>query len=105
MAARLDELRTVEQNRMMWSLLSDVAEQVPWVVNGQKAQLQPEDWKDIFTAGLTKTQRVAQGIEGGWVLLGQRTSRMSKGQLSELIELILAFGAEHGVRWSDETDC
>lgn len=37
----------------------------------------------------------------GFVALGQRTSTMSKGTFSELVELIFAFGAERGVRWSE----
>lgn len=32
--------------------------------------------------------------------LGQRTSTMSKRTFSDLVELIYAFGAERGVRWS-----
>lgn len=94
--------RTVDQNALMWGLLRDVARQVPWPVNGAMVQLEAEDWKDIFTASLTKHHRMAQGIDGGFVILGMRTSKMVKEQMSELIELIYAFGAEHDVKWTDE---
>jgi len=63
--------------------------------------LEPDEWKEIFTAGLRKTQRVAQGIEGGFVMLGARTSRMTIAEMTDLIELMFAFGAEHDVRWTD----
>jgi hypothetical protein len=33
--------------------------------------------------------------------LGEHTSRMSKAEMSELLELIYAFGAEHKVLWTD----
>jgi len=45
---------------------------------------------------------MAQGLDGGVVMLGMRTSRMRKDQLSELIELIYAYGSEWGVNWSTD---
>lgn len=102
---RIDEkkaTRTLDQNALMWAVLTDIARQVEWPVDGKLQHLEPEDWKDILSAGLRKTQRVAQGIEGGFVMLGQRTSRMTIGDMSELIELAYAFGAEHGVVWGEQ---
>jgi hypothetical protein len=37
----------------------------------------------------------------GFVALGLSTSRMSKRELSDLMELISAFGAERGVEWTE----
>jgi hypothetical protein len=102
---RIDEkkpTRTLDQNALMWAVLTDIARQVEWPVDGKLQRLEPEDWKDILSAGLRKTQRVAQGIEGGFVMMGQRTSRMTIGDMSELIELAYAFGAEHGVVWGEQ---
>jgi len=100
--AEIAELRSVDQNKMMWDLLGDLSEQLKWPVNGYVDYLSKDDWKDILTAGLEKEQRVAQGIDGGWVLLGQRTHRFPKDKMSELIELILEFGARHNIRWTHE---
>lgn len=96
--------RTQEQNRKMWAMLRDVARQVPLVVNGVEVWADPEDWKDVFTAALKQETRMAQGIDGAVVVLGMRTSKMKKAELSELIELIYAHGAAQGVNWSTETD-
>ena len=93
--------RTLEQNAMMWPLLHDLSEQVEWPVNGKPQKLSPDDWKDLATAALLKEQRVAQGMDGGFVFLGRRTSTMSKRRFSDLLEVILAFGSEHGVCWSE----
>lgn len=93
--------RSLEQNSRMWALLTDVSRQVQWPVDGRMQYLSPEDWKDIFTAALTRGQRVAQGIEGGFVMLGGRTSRMKVGEMCELQDLIEAFGAERGVEWTE----
>jgi hypothetical protein len=89
--------RSLPQNDRLWAMLTDVARQVDWY--GQK--LTPEDWKDVFTAALRKA-RVVPGIDGGFVPLGMRTSDMSKGEMANLIELIVAFGAERGVKFGDE---
>lgn len=93
--------RTLDQNSKLWPMLTDVARQVQWPVDGELQFLIEDDWKDIFTAALKKHQRVAKGIDGGAVMLGGRTSKMKKPEFSDLIELIYAFGSEKGVQWSE----
>lgn len=88
--------RSGEQNRLLWAALTDLSQQVVW--HGQK--LTPEEWKDVMTAGL-KRQKVVPGIDGGFVVLGSSTSRMTKAEFSELVELMHAFGAERGVTFSE----
>lgn len=93
-----DPTRSLEQNALMWELLGKLAKQKQWPVDGKMQLLTPDEWKDILTAGLKKS-RVAQGTDGGFVMLGSRTSKMTKREMSELVELIYAFGAEHGVEF------
>lgn len=93
--------RSNSQNRKLWPMLTDVSRQVLWPVDGRRMLLSPEDWKAIFTASLRKHQRVTEGVYGGTIYLGSHTSKMSKEEFSMLIELIYAFGADHGVRWSE----
>lgn len=95
--------RSLAQNDMLWSILTDISRQVVFVVNGQSVKVQPEEVKDILTAALKRETRMAMGIDGGMVILGQRTSKMTVRQMTELIELAHAFGDDKGVRWS-ETD-
>ena len=92
------ETRTLEQNAKLWACLSDVSEQVVW--HGRR--LTAEEWKHVFSASL-KRQDVVPGLDGGFVVLGVSTSQMSRRELSDLIELIHAFGAQQGVEWSDAT--
>lgn len=102
---RVDECiptRTLDQNSKLWAVLTDIADQVQWHVDGKLQLISAEDWKDILSAGLKKTQRVAAGVEGGFVMLGQRTSKMRIGEMIDLIEFAHAFGAEHGVVWGDK---
>ena len=88
--------RTLDQNALLWPLLTEVSRQVDWY--GQT--LTEDEWKDVFTAGLRK-QKAVPGIDGGFVMVGSKTSRMNKREFSELVELIYAFGAERGVKFQD----
>lgn len=89
--------RNLEQNAKLWACLSDVANQLEWY--GRK--LSPEDWKHLFTSSLKKLE-VVPNLEGsGFVALGLSTSKMTKREMSDLIELIHAFGAERGVIFGD----
>ena len=88
------ETRSLEQNARLWAMLTDISEQVDWY--GRK--LSPEDWKHVFSASLSK-QDVVPGIDGGFVVLGKSTSRMTRSEMTDLQTLMEAFGAEHGVRF------
>lgn len=89
--------RTIQQNDLMWALLTEISNQVVW--HGQK--LTPDNWKDVLTAAL-KRQSVVPGIDGGFVVLGQRTSKMSVKELNEVIDLAYAFGAQNGVVFNEQ---
>jgi hypothetical protein len=91
------EKRSTEQNARLWAMLTDVSNQVQC----HGVSMSAEDWKHVFTAAQHQ-QRMVPGIDGGFVALGRSTSRMDKHELSELMELIAAFGAEHGVEFRDD---
>jgi NinB protein len=86
------ETRSLSQNSKMWAMLADVSAQVVW--HGNK--LTPEEWKTMFTASLKK-QRVLPGLDGGFVVMGDSTSKMTIAEMSELIELMTAFAVERDV--------
>jgi hypothetical protein len=91
-----EEKRSLPQNKLMWALLSDLSRQVVW--HGQK--LTKEEWKDMCTAAL-KRQKVVPGIDGGFVVLGSSTSRMTVAEMTEMIDFIHSFGVQQGVEFSD----
>ncbi|QKF52800.1 recombination protein NinB [Pseudomonas graminis] len=90
-----DEKRPDISNRKMWAMLRDVSQQVDWY--GKK--LSDEDWKHVFSASVEK-QRAVPGLDGGFVVLGISTRKQSQQWFSDLFEVMHAFGAEHGVRWT-----
>ena len=57
-----------------------------------------DEWKDVLTAGFRKEQaRLAMGLDGGVVMLGQRTSKFVKSEFSEWLEFLHATAALRGV--------
>lgn len=93
-----EDTRSLAQNRMLWSCLNDVSRQVIWY--GRK--MDSESWKHVFSASLKK-QDTVPGIDGGFVVLGQSTSKMRVSEMRDLITLIHAFSANHNVTFSDES--
>ena len=94
----ITDTRTDEQNKKLWPMLQDVSKQVPWF--GQ--WLEKEDWKLIFLAALNRETRIVPNLENnGFVNLSTSSSKLSKAQFSDLIELIYKLGAERGVVWTD----
>ena len=88
--------RTPAQNKKMQAMLGDISDQVDW--DGE--YLTKTDWKWMLTASL-RGQRVVRAIDFGFVYLGEPTSTMTKKQVSQLIELMYAFGAQHDVKWTE----
>ena len=93
------EKRSDAQNRRLWAMLADISAQVDWY--GQK--LTSEEWKDVFSASLKRT-KVVPGLDGGFVVCGQRTSRMTKQEMCELQMLMEAFAADRGVQFCVEEE-
>jgi hypothetical protein len=91
--------RSLDQNSRMWAMLTDVATQLVW--HGQK--LRADDWKLMFMDALKRELRVVPNIDGnGFVNLGRSSSDLSKAEMSDLQELIAAFGARHGVVFHEQ---
>lgn len=85
--------RSLEQNAAMWRLLNEISKNVVW--HGRN--LSPEAWKDMASAALKK-QDVVPGIDGGFVVLGRPTSKMTKSEMSDMIDFLTAFAIQHNVQ-------
>lgn len=90
--------RSLPQNAILWVMLTEIAEQVAW--HGVK--LTADDWKLIFLDGLKREMRIVPNLDGtGFVNLGRSSSDLSKDEMSDMIELIFAWGAQNGVRFHE----
>lgn len=91
--------RSLPQNDRMWAMLTDLARQVPY----HGIRLAADDWKLLFLDALKREVRMVPNLDGnGFVSLGRSSSDLSKAEMTDLIELIFAFGAQHGVVFADE---
>ena len=86
--------RTLPQNALMWSLLTELARKLDW--HGQKYSA--DDWKDYAMHAL-KRGRWMPSEDGGMVPIGMRTSDLSVEEMTDLIEFLWAFGARHNITW------
>ncbi len=90
--------RSLPQNDRLWAMLTDIADQVQW----HGLTLETTDWKLIFLDALKRELRMVPNIDGnGFVNLGRSSSDLSKAEMSDLIELLFMFGANHNVAWKD----
>jgi hypothetical protein len=95
----IDAPRTLAQNRMMWRLLSRIADQLEhcgehWA---------PDDWKCAFLKAMGKKLRFMPALDGdGVVAIGYHSSKLSRAEMSEMIEMMFEYGARHGVDFDGE---
>lgn len=95
--------RSNDQNSFMWVLLTKLSVTLPW--DGRLRA--PEKWKDLFMDGLRSAlddeQETLPALDGSGrrVNVGNSTSDLSVEEMTILIELILKFGAEHGVTFEE----
>ena len=91
--------RSLAQNSLLWVLLGAFADQVEHC--GRKYDA--GDWKCIFMKALGKELHFAPSLDGQEIVaIGYRSSRLSKEEMANLIELIYAEGAQRGVVFHGE---
>jgi hypothetical protein len=88
--------RTNAQNDLLWELLTQVSQAKP-----MGRDHSPEIWKCIFMDALPDAAfkaRWVPSLDGESVVnTGHRSSKLTKAQMSDLIESINAFMAENGI--------
>lgn len=94
------ETRRDIQNRKLWPMIADVRRQVP-----EMTPYSAEDIKLRFMDALGSELRFLPKLEGqGMFPVGHRSSELTVEQFAGLIEIIYAYGALHGVVWSEPRD-
>ena len=93
--------RSTEQNARLHALLSDIAEQKQWAGKS----LDTESWKRLIVAAWSRTgggAEIVPAIDGaGFDVIYRRTSRMTKQEMSELIEYATAWAIDQGITLHD----
>lgn len=90
--------RSLEQNDKMHAMLSDIARAKP-----EGRVYTAEIWKCLFMDECGFKPRWIPSLDGQSVVnTGFRSSRLTIREMSDLIECMYAFGAQHGIEWTDE---
>lgn len=90
--------RTTPQNDRMWAMLTEVAE----TMRKRGTDYTTDEWKVIFMHACGREIRLLPSLDGkGFIPYGQSSSDLSKQEMTDLIEFMLAWGAENGVTFND----
>jgi hypothetical protein len=88
--------RTLPQNSLLWAALTDVATQATHC--GRRYT--PDEWKTLFLHALGREVRFIPALdEKTFLPIGLSSSDLSKSEMTDLIESIFAWGAEHGIKF------
>lgn len=87
-------LRTIPQNDKMWAMLGELAQAKP---DGRS--LPPYKWKSLAMDAAGKKPDWERSLDGdSMVCVGYKSSRLTKQEMSDVIEAIHAYAATHGVQ-------
>jgi hypothetical protein len=90
--------RSLLQNDRMWAMLTDIAAQKEHC--GRKYT--PDQWKVLFMHACGREVQFLPALDGStFVPWGQSSRDLSKQEMSELIDYMLAWGTENGVVFHD----
>ncbi len=89
-------------------MLADIAKSIEWMRTDDNGDwsvglMPPQSWKSVLTAAFEKHSRMAQGIDGGVVMVGASTSNYGKKRFAEFIEYLYWFGSDRNVKWSERS--
>lgn len=91
--------RSIPQNARLHALLTHF---ISFEWHGQFYSM--SDWKSVFICALRRS-RFMPAVDGsGLVPIGDSTSKLSKEEFSELMDLITAFAAEHNIDIREDDD-
>lgn len=88
--------RSQEQNSLLWVLLTDLSIARP---EGRKCT--PDDWKCLVMHACGHDVQFMTGLDDKPFPVGFRSSHLTIGQMSNLIEWIYSYGAQNGVVFSE----
>lgn len=96
-----DEIRSLPQNARFHSMVRDIARQVQWA----GGYMDEEDWKRILLAAKYGQRVIPNPLDphAAFIVVNtRRSSGLVKPEMAELIGEIEAFGADRGVKWSED---
>ena len=88
--------RRPSQNDKMWAMIGDVSRAKP-----EGRRMTADTWKAAFMHACGHAVQFEMGLDGGPPFpTGFRSSRLTVGQMADLITFIAEYGDRHGVEWT-----
>ena len=94
-----ESTRTLDQNARLWAMISDVSRAKP-----EGRMHTPEVWKCLFMHACGHAVQFEQGLDNKPFPVGFRSSRLTKAEMSDLMEFVTEYGSRHGVVWTDPAE-
>lgn len=89
--------RTIPQNDRFWAMVGDISRAKP-----EGRSYPPDVWKALLMAEAGFKPLFEPSLDGmGVIPVGYKSSKLTKAEFSDLIEAAFAYGARHGVEWSE----
>ena len=87
--------RSSEQNRRYWSILTEISEQL----KPDGHEYSPETWHQYLRAKFIGKDVVV--VDGDVLFVPKTTTKLKVAEFSDLMTQVEAWGAEHGVRFTE----
>ena len=95
------EPMTPAQRRFLNASCQDLADQVPWMINGQIRKMGKDQWRHFMVAQSLGYDK-APSIEGDQIVIFAKSSKeLDKESAQRCIDLIVHFGDSRQVMWRD----
>ena len=93
---RAMDKRTIDQNAMFHAVVQDISKAIPW--GGQMRDI--HTWKRLLTAAWMRAKgeraELLPAVDGeGFDVLYRHTSKLSVGEMSDLIDYTMAWAADN----------
>jgi hypothetical protein len=90
--------RTLPQNDRMWAMLTDIAQQKKHC----DRKYTPDQWKVIFLHALGREAEFVPSLDEKTFIPLTSSSDLSKSEMSDMIEMMMAWGTQNGVTFHDK---
>ena len=91
--------RSLPQNARMWAMLTDIAVQTTHA----DMKHSPDVWKCLFISAMGQETKFIPALDGKSVVpIMHRSSDLSKGEMTDLIEFMMEWGTQKGVKFHDD---
>lgn len=100
-----DPRRTSPENRLLHALIGELSRKLEWA----GAKRSDEVWKRLLVSAWCRANgasvEILPALDGHGVdIVPVRTSRLSKRDCAELIEYVMWFGTDQGIKWDEHRE-